>query len=325
MKSSLPRVRREALRDTASAELVERLWQRLEHRAPGRSVPRAQLPWAAGLAAVAFVAGVWVGGSPMGLQAVVTAPVAESVAHPQPASGALASRAEPLPTPPVKLGTPAQTRTLRRSASSEQAALTAPGIAPPTPAAQAGAVLEPQEPPWLELANLGEYQRSLEALEASGGFHAVLGAASADRLMAMADLARATGRRAWALQALRAVVERHAESPEAPLAAWTLGNMLEQAGDQAGAAWAYAWYRRLSPRGEFAEDAVVRQLEALVAQGQLDQARQLARSYEPMFPSSLRLRELLLELEPSSTEAQQRGTPAPQEGEDASVEHELSP
>ena len=41
------------------------------------------------------------------------------------------------------------------------------------------------------------------------------------------------------MRALRRVLEAYVSAPEAPIAAWTLGNLLEQSGDRAGAADAY--------------------------------------------------------------------------------------
>jgi hypothetical protein len=84
-------------------------------------------------------------------------------------------------------------------------------------------------------------------------------------------------------------VLRHPQAPAAPLAAWTLGNLLDQAGDAAGAAQAFALYRRLSPTGDFAEDAAARQIDAALAQGNLELVSELVDDYAQNFPRGRRL------------------------------------
>ena len=95
-----------------------------------------------------------------------------------------------------------------------------------------------------------------------------------------------------ATKALRRVLSSYVSAPEAPLAAWTLGNLLEQAGDRAGAAEAYATYRRLSPTGDFAEDAAARQVDAALSQGNLELGRRAMEEYAENFPKGRRLAEL---------------------------------
>jgi hypothetical protein len=119
----------------------------------------------------------------------------------------------------------------------------------------------------------------------------VLGGASASQLMALVDLARASGSREHAVSALRRVVEVYRSAPEAPLAAWTLGNVLDQAGDQAGAAEAFALYRRLSPGGDFAEDALAHEVARAFALGDLELSARLVAQYENEFPNGPRLEE----------------------------------
>ena len=114
--------------------------------------------------------------------------------------------------------------------------------------------------------------------------------ASPSELMSLVDIARASGERGQAISALRQVLA-HAEAPEAPLAAWTLGNLLEQAGDQPGAAQAFALYRRLSPAGDFAEDAAARQVDVALREGNLELVTQLVEDYARDFPHGRRLSE----------------------------------
>jgi hypothetical protein len=71
-----------------------------------------------------------------------------------------------------------------------------------------------------------------------------------------------------------------------------LGNLLDQLGDRAGAADAYATYRRLSPTGDFAEDAAARQVDAALSQGNLELGRRALEEYAENFPKGRRLAEL---------------------------------
>ena len=96
--------------------------------------------------------------------------------------------------------------------------------------------------------------------------------------------------------ALRRVVEAFPDAAVAPEAALTLGNLLEQAGDGAGAAEAYALYRRLSPSGDFAEDALARQVDSALAQGNLEELVRLVAQYENDFPNGPRREEFRAEL-----------------------------
>lgn len=292
MTPQLPRIDRKLLRNAATPEAVERVWQRLENEAPLARTPRALSAWSLALASVTFAAGLvlgvqWNGSGEVGAQASPEPPL-----NLAPAGGQIAPQVIPSVAP--RATTPRAVKRLRREEFVKASAHPEPrGEVPAAMAApSAPSAADAGPPEWMQLANLGDYTSALQSLETEGGFDEVLNHASADRLMAAVDVARATGQKGRALQALRQVLEQFGGSPEAPLAAWTLGNMLEQAGDQVGAAAAFAWYQRLSPRGDFAEDAVVRQLEALVKLGQTDEARRLAKSYESEFPESLRLREL---------------------------------
>jgi hypothetical protein len=156
----------------------------------------------------------------------------------------------------------------------------------------------PSGPPeWKQLADSGDFEAAARALDRAGGFDAVLGGSNSAQLMSLVDIARATGGRDRAVLALRRVLDSYPGTPEAPLAAWTLGNVLEQAGDEAGAAEAFALYRRLSPSGDFAEDAVVREVEAALERGNLELASQLIDQYAKDYPQGRRLDEFRRELE----------------------------
>jgi outer membrane protein assembly factor BamD (BamD/ComL family) len=150
---------------------------------------------------------------------------------------------------------------------------------------------------WQRLADQSEYAQALEALATLGGFDVVMGAAGAEQLLALADVARATGQRERAVVALRRLVSEHGADPNAPVAAWMLGNELSKAGDLAGAAHAFATYRSLSPGGDFAEDALARQIDLAAEQGQVEPARRLAGRYLEEFPDGPRSADIQAKLE----------------------------
>jgi tetratricopeptide (TPR) repeat protein len=145
---------------------------------------------------------------------------------------------------------------------------------------------------WQIFAQQGEYDASLASLEANGGFEGAIDQATADQLMLLVDVARVTGHRELAVEALRRVISQHGSDPLAPLAAWTLGNLLDKAGDHEGAADAFAAYRTLSPQGDFAEDALAREIRMAVERRDESLAKGLAAQYEQAFPNGRRAQEI---------------------------------
>jgi hypothetical protein len=115
-----------------------------------------------------------------------------------------------------------------------------------------------------------------------------LAEASAEQLMLLSDVASATGQRQRSISALRRVVADFPSDPVAPLAAWSLGKQLEKAGDKAGALRAFADYRALSPEGDFAEDALVREMKDAAERGDEARLKELAAQYERDFPEGRR-------------------------------------
>jgi TolA-binding protein len=173
--------------------------------------------------------------------------------------------------------------------------------------------LAPSGPPaWQKSADLGDFDGALGEIRRAGGWDAALNAASPEQLMTLVDVARSSGERDQAVRALRRLLNVFPSAPEAPLAAWTLGNLLEQAGDSEGSAEAYALYRRLSPEGDFAEDAAARQVDAALAQRDSESATALLDQYAKDFPNGRRLGELREELAKLTQElANDTGTEAP--------------
>lgn len=154
------------------------------------------------------------------------------------------------------------------------------------------AELPPSPPEWVLLADRGEYAAAFQRLDESGGFDGVLTTGSSEELMALADVARFVGRQGRAIQALRAVTDRFQGDPNAPLAAMIIGNLLSRAGDAQGAAEAYALNRRLSPGGDFAEDALVREFDMAMADGDLAGVERLRAQYEAEFSEGRHLPEM---------------------------------
>jgi len=217
-------------------------------------------------------------------------PVASEPATPRPAPATAAEQRRPERTPP------AHHRTLPRIASvPEQAPAIAFEEEPAQPLIETPVPVGPPE--WKLLADSGDFEAAARALDRVGGFDAVLGGANSAQLMSLVDIARATGGRDRAVRALRRVLEAYPDTPEAPFAAWTLGNVLEQAGDEAGAKEAFSLYRRLSPSGDFAEDAVIREIDAALVRGNLELAAELIEQYAKDYPQGRRLDEFRSELE----------------------------
>jgi hypothetical protein len=290
MTRRLPEIPKASLRDYDASEQSAAVWRRLKSELRGYKPRerRAPLLWlsAPALAAVLFGSGVFVGAHfirPQALPVVQAEPRLQSApaAGPMPAKNTAEPEAS-LPEPKV----PGHSRRSARHNVSPAEPLrygtldSLPYAAP----AQAPA------PEWQRLVEIGDFPGARRALDRQGGFDVAMAHASPSELMSLVDIARASGERSQAISALRQVLA-HAEAPEAPLAAWTLGNLLDQAGDQPGAAQAFALYRRLSPTGDFAEDAAARQVDVALREGNLELVTQLASDYARDFPHGRRLSE----------------------------------
>lgn len=290
-RRSFSEIPTELLREQGVDARVERIWQRLEQdgrpaRARQRVIPRFSLA----LAAVTFAAGVLVGAQYAGHEPVPPTALGAEPAIPRPAAA---------PTEPVA----PETRAAANAPRSRQArhavavrrvdAVAAEPMSEATPTAPA--LAGPAE--WQRLADEGEYAQALAALAAVGGFDAALRDASADQLMTLVDVARATGQRERAIVALRRIVSEHGADPNAPVAAWMLGSELAKVRDLAGAEQAFAMYRALSPSGDFAEDALARQIDMAADQGNLEHARKLAGQYLKEFPDGPRTADIQARIE----------------------------
>lgn len=315
----LPEFRREALRDVATPARVERVWTRLEGdlRARRRGSIGGGLPvWAVAMplaGAALFGGGAYVGAR------LATDPT-PSVTFAHEPTGAADRATVPLPTAfPSADGDHSSERAPRgkRKSPRPRAVEVPPRVEPtglpaPEQVAPASPVVVAAE--WYELWREDEYQRAREAIERQGGFDAVLEGTSADQAMAMVDIARFSHENALAIAALRRIVDRFPADPNAPLAALTLGNLLDRAGDAKGAAAAFSAYRALSPDGDFAEDALARQIEAALGEGDVQRARELIAQYEKQYPAGSRLEILRAEVAAAPVPPEPAAEPARPDG-----------
>ncbi|HEY6078069.1 MAG TPA: hypothetical protein VIW29_04665 [Polyangiaceae bacterium] len=282
-----------ALRSHASPARVERVWRRLELDLAGAPVRRARLQWWSPAAAL----GIFALGVLVGVRVAVPHAEEAAIAEPQraiapPGAAPVAEReveaaARP-DAPPPKLP-----RARPLSSSSALAVEEYPvDYAEPAPVVSEPLPVVVDAAEWERLAEAGDFRAARAALERTSGFDVALVRASAAQLLVLADIARSDGSREQALRALKRVLTSYVFAPEAPVAAWTLGNLLEQSGDRVGAADAYATYRRLSPAGDFAEDAAARQVDVALSQGNLELAGRAMDEYAQNFPKGRRLAEL---------------------------------
>jgi tetratricopeptide (TPR) repeat protein len=293
-RPSFPEIPQEALKSHAQPERVERVWRRLELDLDLAGAPRAagSVKWWMSAAALGiFAAGVAFGARLHAPNVDMAARAEPPAAVPMPGAG---PAVDPAASAPQRQDAPRPKHAhARRSlpsgaVPSEEAdsyGEPAPTVLPtPTPV---GA-----PPEWESLAEAGDFRGAKAALDRHGGFERASGRATASQLLVLADIARASGNREQAAQALKRVLSAYDSAPESPLAAWTLGNLLEQAGDASGAAEAYTTYRRLSPTGDFAEDAAARQVDAALSQGNLELGTRAMEEYAQNFPKGRRLAEL---------------------------------
>jgi len=288
----LPEIPKAALRDYDSSEQSAAVWRRLKTDLRGYKPRERRSPllwvWAPALAAVLFGSGVFVGARFIRPQALPFVQAELRPPQPAPAGGPVPTKntVEPEPAlPEAKVLHSHGRRSSRLNASpAEPLGYGSQDSSPYAAPAQAPA------PEWQRLVEIGDFPGAKRALDRQGGFDVAMAHASPSELMSLVDIARASGERGQAISALRQVLA-HAEAPEAPLAAWTLGNLLDQAGDRPGAAQAFALYRRLSPTGDFAEDAAARQIDVALAEGNLELVTQLVSDYARDFPHGRRLSE----------------------------------
>jgi TolA-binding protein len=317
-------------RSQTDPERIDRIWRRLavELRVSHKRKTVGSSLWTLSAAAcglLVFGGGVLVGmhyNEPIVSNARMTAePASQPAQSGQPSRPPVAAPSKPVRRP-RSAGPGHATAPSRHTHLKESLPLVAPAEPPPAVAPPPAPAVAPA-PDWQELAGQLEYEAARQALDRNGGFKSALSQASPEQLMILHDIARATGNRRAALQALQTVVQRYPDDPNAPIAAWSLGNLLEASGDRAGAAQAYSTYRSLSPQGDFADDALARQVQVAIEAGDLAQARRLATQYAQDFPNGRHGDELRMQLEElaDAGAAAAAGAPTPEtEGPAASAE-----
>jgi transmembrane sensor len=142
---------------------------------------------------------------------------------------------------------------------------------------------------WRDHARAGDYAKAYNELRA-GGPDSVRDEAG-DLLLA-ADAARLSGHPADAVRSLRMLCDRHSSDPSAPVAAFTLGRVLDDLGQAAEAAAAFRRAVAWSPSGPLTEDALAREAEAWARAGRSDDARNACTRYLRRFPSGPHAAEL---------------------------------
>jgi hypothetical protein len=169
----------------------------------------------------------------------------------------------------------------------------APATTPPTRTAaaaqrddtQAHAPSPADDAAWRAAASAGDYARAYSLLGADGFARAVRSAADPDALLSLSDIARAAGRPAQAASALSRLLQRHADSEQAALAALTLGRLQLDALAQPGAA-ARSLRRaiELGLPGALYEDALARLVHAHAVAGDKAASARAAQDYRKRFP-----------------------------------------
>lgn len=140
---------------------------------------------------------------------------------------------------------------------------------------------------WRELARGGKHGRAYELL-APGGFRDVRDEPG-DLLLA-ADAARLSQHPAEAANLLRKLLAGHQRDPRAPSAAFTLGWLLmKDLGRPREAAQAFSRAEALAPRGNLAEDAMARAVEAWHRAGDVTRAKAEVERYRKKYPSGRHL------------------------------------
>jgi transmembrane sensor len=134
---------------------------------------------------------------------------------------------------------------------------------------------------WRDLARRGDYRSAYSALHRTRDR---VRDQPEDRMLA-ADVARLSGHPEHAVPHLRAVSQRFARDPRAPVAAFTLGRvLLHDLDEPQQAAAAFRRARTLWPRGPLALDAWASEAEALRAAGDARAAAAVAARYLARHP-----------------------------------------
>jgi transmembrane sensor len=155
-------------------------------------------------------------------------------------------------------------------------------VVPPGEQAPPGSSPIPPAENWRELARAGKHRRAYEILS-PGGFRDV--SDDPNDLLLASDVARLSHHPAEAVTFLRRLLSRHERDPRAPSAAFTLGWVLmNELGRPREAALAFVRAEALAPRGNLAEDAAARSVEAWYRAGELGRAKADVERYKKSYP-----------------------------------------
>jgi transmembrane sensor len=139
-------------------------------------------------------------------------------------------------------------------------------------------------------ARRGDLRSAYALLGADGVSGEAVRASGLERLMLLADVARAGGHAPLAAQLLERAVREEGAGAAAALAAFQLGTLrLEALGQPREAAEAFSRVVRIGQPRALVEDALARQVQALARAGEWEAARQAAADYEARFPEGRRL------------------------------------
>jgi transmembrane sensor len=173
-----------------------------------------------------------------------------------------------------------------RSPATEDATEPPEATSPKTDAVPRDAVT-PAAGGWRELARAGKHGGAYKLL-APRDFRDV-GDDPGDLLLA-SDAARLSHHPAQAVKLLRRLLSEHGRDPRAPSAAFTLGwLLLNELNRPREAASAFARAEALAPRGNLAEDAVARAVEAWYRAGDLTRASAEVERYRKGYPNGRHL------------------------------------
>jgi transmembrane sensor len=167
----------------------------------------------------------------------------------------------------------------------------APSAVPADPTAPKAPAAAPRV--WRDLATHGAYTDAYRSLGPSGMGAEVAHSASAQDLLALADVARLSGHAAEAVPPLTRVLTEHLDDSRAPIAAFTLGKLhLATLGQPAAAARDFSKAIALGLPSGLMEDAFGYLVEARGKAGDSAGARAAAESYRKKFPNSSRAESL---------------------------------
>jgi TolA-binding protein len=116
--------------------------------------------------------------------------------------------------------------------------------------------------------------------------------ATVAELMREADRARASGDTKRAIEVLQQVIARYPTDPQAGVASFVLGRLLEAEGQDREAMSAFEGARGPGARGALSEEALARQVELAAKKGDTARAAELSAQFERRYPNSSRRAEI---------------------------------